>query len=202
MKTIITAFAVLIGVQAALASNYPAPQTFAIVTGDMSIGHGCAVNGLTITNHHMVDKYNKDGDLETVFFRYEFPGGGTGWGKSVKVSKNADLAVVSLDAPPPFGFAELGPKPEIGDKVYWVEYNFEDPDEAMRRVERRAEVSNVVAGYITADKEVVPGASGGCVYNEAGQVVGLVTFGMGLGRGRSAIGITGLWGKWFTDVAK
>ncbi len=68
-------------------------------------GHGCAVNGLVLTNRHMVDpRRNLDRFTEKLpkfFFRYEWPDKTAGVGHSLEVSEVADLAIVVLDQDPP-----------------------------------------------------------------------------------------------------
>jgi hypothetical protein len=55
----------------------------------------------------------------------------------------------------------------------------------------------IVAGHIVLDESPTSGASGGCVYNAAGEVVGLVTFGMQTFDMERVGGVTALYEEWW-----
>jgi len=140
------------------------------------------------------------GQPSKVRFRYQFIDGTVGRGYSDLISSVADLAVIKIDKPPPFGYAVLGEKPEVGDKISWTEFDFRKRKNIYKPREREGEVTNILAGVVFLDEKVTLGASGGCAYNDKDEVVGLVTFRMTTDDVKDSTGITGLWGDWFKDV--
>ena len=201
MKVIVTLLSVFLAVHA-VASDPPQDFSFYLQTQRMGTGHGCAVNGLVLTNAHMVDPRDRDdfGQPHTVRFRYEFPSGQVGRGSSLFISSVADLAVVELDQVPPSGYAELAPKPKEGDTIHWLEYDFRKRKNIFKDRWQEAKVTHIFTGDVLLDREVVRGASGGCAFNEEGQVIGIVTYGMTTADSKASTGITGLWGDWWKDV--
>lgn len=168
-------------------------------------GSGCAVNGMTITNRHMVDPRGS-GNFSAphkVRFRYEFLDGVTqGRGFSVRVSNYADLAVVKLDKEPPFGYGKLGAKPQPGDEVFWVEYDWRKQEDIFAQRGRRATVLRTTMGMVILNDPVNLGASGGCAYNINGDIVGLMTAWYDTDDGKSSAGVEGLWGDWWSDLTE
>ena len=200
MKNWFIAFVVFAAVQAAAVPVPDMPHSFAIQMRDGSSGHGCAVNGVILTNRHMVELSSEKGETKRAFFRYEFPGGQVGRGESVSVSNRIDLATLKLDKDPPFGYARLGRKPVKDDLIKWVEYDFRKRKNAFKSRAREGKVVIAVAGEIIIDEPVTRGASGGCAYDERGEVVGLVTFGFGTADRKRGTGVPGFWGDWWADV--
>ncbi len=202
MRGMITAFSVLLAVHA-VADPKPEQFSFAMSVFKGGYGHGCAVNSLTITAAHMIDPRIR-GDFEApkaMHFRYEFLSGLYGSGHSTSMSKVTDLAVVELDQDPPMGYAVLSPiPPEIGEKIRWVEFDFRKQKNVFKPRWRDAKVVNIRLGEILLDKEATAGASGGCAFNESGEVVGLVTSMTRTNDGKRSTGVVGLWGAWWADV--
>jgi hypothetical protein len=162
--------------------------------------HGCAVNGKTLTNRHVVEV---DSEFESVFgpsamrFRYTFPRGVEGFGSSVAVSNASDAALLKLGTNPP-NYAPLatGP-PDIGETIIWVEHDFRSEEDAFAIRYRKSAVTQVRAGMVIIEGDVTSGSSGGCAYNGAGEVVGLITWRMTTKDYEHVSGITGLWGQWW-----
>lgn len=164
------------------------------------MAHGCAVNGKTLTNRHVID-ITPEGTYMTsppqMRFRYTFPRGIEGYGKSLYISQASDAAVVELDKQPP-NYAPLatGP-PAIGETVVWVEYDFREEAKSFSIRYRQSVVTQVRAGMVVIEGDVVQGASGGCAYNRAGEVIGLITWRKDNEDYSKVSGITGLWGDWW-----
>ena len=161
--------------------------------------HGCAVNGKTMTARHVVDHRVAYGDLLRVLkFRYDFfDGGVAGIGRSVTVRASTDLATVSLDKEPPFGYAKVGSKPERGDRIRWVEYDAREDKKAFRPRARSGEVVSTFAGTIILKLDATQGASGGCAYNDANEVVGLMAFVGETDDDKSVTGVIGFYDEWW-----
>ena len=166
-------------------------------------GHGCAVNGLTITNRHMLDprKAGKREELPRIFFRYSFSNGQEGRGRSTGVSMYADVGTVELQDEPANGYAKLADAPKIGDRIHWIEYDFRKRKNLFQGRLREGKIVTILAGMVVVDEAVTKGASGGCAYNEANEVIGLMEFFSRSYDGKTAGGIAGIWGDWWLDVA-
>jgi hypothetical protein len=201
MKTFVALFSVIAAVSASseLLEN---AYTLSIHTGRHLVAHGCAVNGVVLTNAHVVDLRAKD-EVDRVppkvYFRYEF-GPNKGVGNSYGVSNLVDIAVIQLDQDPPYGFATLASRPEEGDKIHWFEFDYRKRKNVGKERRREGKIVNIAAGFVHLDENATRGSSGSCAYNKDGQVIGLITFGTSTGDGKGSAGIAGLWGSWWGDV--
>ena len=202
MKTLMTLAAVVFALQAS--SDVPRDAYIAAITmSSGSSGHACAVNGLVVTNRHMVDYRAKGDDSppSSAKFRYEFPSGQVGRGSTLRISNVADLAVIKLDKEPPHGYAKLGEKPKVGEIIRWVEYDFRKREDNFEARDREGKVTSVMAGMILIEEEIVGGASGGCAVNAAGEVVGIMTFSIRSEKDyKTGAGATAIYGGWWKDL--
>jgi len=162
--------------------------------------HGCAVNGVTLTNRHVVDKRNSILEPLALFkFRYDFfeNANRSGVGQSLLVSPFSDLATVQLDQVPPFGYAKLGAEPKIGDRIRWVEFDFRKAENAYKPRGRSGKVIAIFAGQIVLKTEAIEGASGGCAYNDANEVVGLMSYKRQAEDDEWVTVVVGFYGGWW-----
>jgi hypothetical protein len=102
------------------------------------------------------------------------------------VSPISDIVALYLEG----GTVTYLPRGEArtGDRVFWFEYDFRTHSNALRARRRFANVLRVVARQYVLDDIPVGGASGSCLINERGEVVGIVTGGWKLDDG-SAVGV-------------
>jgi len=163
-----------------------AKHSFAVFT-QHGVAHGCAVEGKAITNAHVI--LDKEG--KPLGFRYGFTDGPEGQGFVAASGTTADLAILDLATPPTRYAVRALDTPKIGDTLTWVEYDWREPGAAFADRHRSAKVLRLVAGAVILDEVPIDGASGGCAYNAAGEVVGLVTFSL-----EGAGGVTGIYGPW------
>ncbi len=164
--------------------------------------HGCSVNGYLLTSAHNVDPRAAEDQLTPLppmFFRYEFRGLNGGIAAAVGVVQNADVGVLALTAPAP-AVAMLGPSPDIGDRIRWVEYDWRKQDKWMHPHGREAKVTSIWAGLVILDRGVTPGASGGCAFNDAGQAIGLMTFYAHADDDGLVGGVIGFWPGWWESM--
>ncbi len=178
-----------------------APEHTIVLKNRWSMGHACNVNGYTLTSAHLVDprEAGTTDPLPSMSFRYEIPGVRGGRARSVAVVDNGDIdvAVMQLSGPPP-EYGELGPAPKEGDRIRWVEYDWRKNEDYMAPRGREAKVSRIRAGTIILDAAVTPGGSGGCAYNDAGQIVGLITwYSEGEDDEEGVGGVLGIFGGWW-----
>jgi hypothetical protein len=100
------------------------------------------------------------------------------------------MAPVVGDIPVPQKAATV--PPQKGDVVRWIEFDsYNESTDYFAPVERSATVVRVLAGHVIFDIEPESGASGSCLFNTAGEVVGLVMWGWpdtGV-----AVLLTGIW---------
>jgi hypothetical protein len=85
--------------------------------------------------------------------------------------------------------------PKKGDRVFWVEFSWESEDSAFERVVRSGVVTRVVAHHIIfKNRAPVPGASGSCLFNEKGEVIGIISLKVAIGWTGSVGRAVGVWG--------
>jgi hypothetical protein len=201
MRTSIPALILVACMAHAADDSYP---TTISVNTRIGVAHACYVEGALLTNAHVVDfrRSNEIGQKSPAqtCVRYSTPDGTEGRACSYWVSQSDDLALLvdhGLRGPSAVR-AERAPEP--GDDVWWVEYDFGRRDDAFKPRLRKSEVLRVVFGNLILKEEATSGASGGCVYDEKGAVVGLLSWGMTMQSGDEVTGVVGLWGRWFDDV--
>ena len=86
----------------------------------------------------------------------------------VKVDTDYDLMLLYADGK--HKYAKLGPTPKKLDVVYTVGYPL-----GATQVVVVGRIADVAEGRILIDTTVVPGMSGGGIYNEEGRLVGIVS---------------------------
>lgn len=170
------------------------------VIGRFGIGHACPVEGRILTAGHVaVRLFPSTGMVMSGAYTYS-QGSRSGFLSHAWTIASRDLGGLKVDRvgavapeePIYFGIADTGPKP--GQKVSWFEYNMRPP--VLRIRERSAKVSAIRAGHFSFDKAPMEGASGSCVFNEDREVVGIVTWRMGLPPEGIAVNVTGKWKPW------
>lgn len=171
------------------------------VTGRFSIGHACPIApDLVLISAHIVDPepFNRNTPLITVRFETRT--------RDVHGFLLPMLTVSEMDISPaePTSALKFYPiasaAPNKGDTLYYLLYDYRKPSTAFDSKVSSGTVVNVIAGMIVLDTEVMPGSSGGCVLNESGEVVGIVTAKMGMDNG-SPIGIIdAVYGDWIDGL--
>jgi len=69
-----------------------------------------------------------------------------------------------------------GNLPAVGDVVTWVEYDFSKPERAYQPKARSSKVLGTRLSHIFLKEVPESGASGTCVFNAAGEVVGIIAW--------------------------
>jgi hypothetical protein len=104
--------------------------------------------------------------------------GGSGHLEVVVRDGAQDIAsLVSKEEPLEFGFLFAETPPKAGDVIRWYEYSFRNAKEGLRNVLRTSKVTRNIALHIVSVPAPMPGASGSCVFNMDGDVVGIVSAG-------------------------
>lgn len=159
--------------------------------GRGGIAQGCPVEGIIYTAAHVV-QYEKEDGTPTAFlpgYAFSTDDGNRGFVVTAMVGAFRDIAVLYVREGE-VNYYKLGSTPESGDRVYWREYDFES--DVMDKALVSADVTLILAGHVVMNDYPEQGASGGCLFNEDGEVVGVVTWSI-LGYGVAVL-ITGFWG--------
>ncbi len=168
-----------------------------------SSSHACAVDGVVITNAHVVDRRlptNMGDPIVPATFRYQQVDGPEGIGELFAIIGSADIALVNLDQYPTYFAPRATEAPAEGDEVSWYEYDLRKNEDAYKRRRRTTRVVTDFAGTLVLKDKATTGASGGCLFNEVGEVVGLMTFQIPTDDGKRGTGIAGIWAHWFDSV--
>jgi hypothetical protein len=89
--------------------------------------------------------------------------------------------------------------PVVGDEVYWVEYARNKKKDFFESDVKKGKVLLILSGHIVIDGKPEPGASGGCLFNSAGEVVGIVTWQIQTSNGPIGIAAS-LAGPWWPEA--
>lgn len=171
------------------ASGSVAPHSLPVTIGGQGSGQVCPVGPNTaLTARHVA--FEKVGlfpnELAPVLGRWADVGqleGGVITGRTFILS--LDIARATSDNPFPFFYEVSGTLPKIGDVVYIDGYDW---NKAGKPVHMKVKIVGIAPGVMYTDKTPGPGSSGSCVFNEAGQVVG-INFGSMSGDGPVVNGI-------------
>lgn len=144
--------------------------SLSVATRTIVLGHACPVNGYVLTASHVVyDEHFRQ------YLDVSWSDGyhNEGFAAVSAVHSALDISFLSMyegDSPVylPAGDAT------VGDKVFWFEYDFRTQKNAMRARRRFAYIIREVAHYYVLDESPVSGASGTCLINKDGQVVGII----------------------------
>ena len=144
--------------------------------GRTSLAHACPVGGYIMTAAHVIE----GPESKPTEYRYIYQQGSRiGWLEPNYAFKHRDIGFMNLtsgDTPLFHPFADTFPLK--GDRIHWYEYDYR---QGVQPVRRQARVTSTVAGHLSFSPGPSSGASGGCVYNESGEVLAIITWGLGNG---------------------
>lgn len=155
----------------------------------------CAVGNYIYTAQHVLMPFTGVPFLHDAMVSYAWSdeSGREGRLDALGVSPYRDLGVLV----PAFGDTPVYQKaawvpPLEGETVRWIEYSLETEEtDFFAPVERSGTVLRQVAGHVAFDMSPAGGASGTCLYNSAGDVVGIVMW--GFPETGVAVLLTGQW---------
>lgn len=180
---IVTAAAVMLGTGGAMSADVEIDMDGVLdLIGKYTAGHACPVyDGYALTAAHVIDVRWEDRNFPLIPYRFSNEKGDYGLAQPLTVFAHADIGWLKL-LPGPVGSYEMSERtPKEDDKVFWVEYETGKKNEAFKAKRRDAKIINVVAGHLFLDQAPISGASGGCLFNEYGEVIGIVTAGWKIG---------------------
>jgi V8-like Glu-specific endopeptidase len=133
------------------------------------------VEGKVLTAGHVTtktDRHNRE--LSPPLFMWEDGAGRSGAASGIFSHEFRDIGELEVSGDEPFWYSKATEIPKKGDKVYWVQF---DKKDALKDDNASARVKYTRAGYLVVDKVPAAGSSGSCVFNDEGQVVGLIVWG-------------------------
>jgi len=146
--------------------------SWAIQTPEGGGGHACPVNGMVLTATHVMT--SEDGS-RFVGVAWSDGFGGEGFARVLRSHNNLDITELEIVGIAGDGVHYLpSGSAKAGEKVFWFEYDFRTRANALRAHRRFAKILRIVAQHYVLDEMPVGGASGTCLINERGEVVGLV----------------------------
>jgi V8-like Glu-specific endopeptidase len=167
--------------------------------GRFSSAQACPIGERrALTAAHVLDIMPFEQNAPLVWYRFEsWNLQVRGVAKPILVASATDLGLVELSEPVEF-FPIAERAPEVGERLYWIGFDFDKTRNAMGQKLFSGEVLLVHAGSIIVDAETSPGTSGGCVLNARSEVVGIVSFGMAIGyRSKpNVMGAVGVFSRW------
>jgi V8-like Glu-specific endopeptidase len=165
--------------------------------GRYGMAHACPVlPQVAVTAAHVIAPNQNDPSFITRL-RFDAPDGVTGLVVPAATSDASDLAIVQLSKPAhPYPLATAAPSP--GETLYWLAYDYSGRKRALRPEVYSGKVLRVIAGNITIDETTPSGSSGSCVLNGRGEVVGIVSWGVGVGQTDQVTLAVGVFPPWFT----
>ena len=163
------------------------------LVGRYGFAHACPVDGQIVTAAHVAEAVSK-GSTYRLYYTY-VQGDKAGYLSPGWVAQSRDIALLSVDAGDAPAFNKTAEKaPHEGDDIYWYEFEY-SRGASIKKKEGR--VIGVTGGHMAFYPPPHPGASGGCILNENGDVLGIVTWGI---EGTKMIGfgpiLTGHWRPW------
>jgi hypothetical protein len=168
------------------------------------MAHACPIAAdRFITAAHVIDPRPLDNSAPLVGLTYSDNRGSSGVLLPATASRAWDLG---FGEPDPhftkwYKIAEKAPEP--GEKLWLRAWDFSSRDSAFDEPILEVTVLRVKAGYIIASEQIPAGTSGGCVLNAKSEVVGIVSFGMGVGpKLEQVAGIVSVYGDWLPLVLK
>jgi V8-like Glu-specific endopeptidase len=201
-----TLMAVMLGTTAGISGDTEIDMDGVLhLVGRHSVGHACPVAPhFALTAAHVTDPRWFDSDFNLIPYRFDNDRGDYGLAIPRGVMGEVDLGWVEVTPNPVEPYAVAEHAPAIGDKVYWIGYNIRKRKQAFETERYESEVQLVRAGHIFTKDSPQPGASGGCVFNASGEVVGIVVAGWGIGNPyKTNIGeAVGVWGEWMPSLPK
>ncbi len=163
--------------------------------------HACPIGPrLAITARHVVDSDPLHAEIPTYpqrWFQDVVGASEHGLLMTARTSGPFDLALVESDDEFAMYYPIAAEAPKPGETLTWLSYNFGKRSKAFERKPLSGKVARVFAGMIVMDEETVAGSSGSCVLNGRGEVVAIVSRGIGTGDMREAALFEAIYGPWY-----
>lgn len=135
----------------------------------VGIGRGCPVGGAIRTARHVLEKETHQGFYSAAWSQGDL----NGLAQFAAMSDFVDGAVLEPLGQPPVMVPIGLPTKDL----YFYEYSYANRRHAFRNKRRSAKLIREVARYVIFSPAPSPGASGGCLFNDRGEAIGIVVWG-------------------------
>jgi hypothetical protein len=205
LMTIFTLIVVMLGTSAVMSSDSEVNMDGVLMlAGRHNLGHACPLDeNYALTAAHVIDIRPFDKGQPLYPFRYETLSGDIGIAVGGLAYASADIGWMKLSSPVSIVYPMAKSAPKREDKVFWLEYEMDDKKKAFESKRKEAKVLRSFSGQVVFDEAPEGGASGGCLFNESGEVVGIVSSAWAIGSfsTRHTTGMaTGVWGEWALEI--
>ena len=163
-------------------SLIPQPAQVMSLIGRWGLAHACPVDEHILTAAHVAARMGTDYGQYPMSYVYQ-QGAKSGLltpSQDHPPSTFVDLAWFDVNLGDVPDFNPRAKTVSIGEKVYWFEFDY-SRKKVLRKEKIESKVSHVIAGHLSTDRPFTRGASGGCIFNEAGEVVGIPIWRIGYG---------------------
>lgn len=145
------------------------------LAGYDGLARGCPISPLLILTARHVARSSKDdnGNIENSYMRMEYMGR-VGQARYLSHALTSDIAYMVPSFPLEQHYTLSSQPARMGDIVLFLDFN-RDVGKAMEDILIKVKVQRVVAGHLYFSGIGDPGASGSCVWNQAGDVVGIMS---------------------------
>lgn len=159
--------------------------------GHRGLAHACPASATTAwTSRHVAMDERDPAIARRLAFVWSLQSStGSAWALDFDLRR--DLAVVALDPPVAVLPSVSDDPPAVGERVYAWAYGASLEPKLVR-----ATVERVVGAHLVLSEPGSPGMSGGCVWTERGQVVGVWQWGVELVNGKARGIASAVWGPW------
>jgi len=178
---------------AAIVESLPPPTLSMSLIGRYGLAHACPVDGLVVTAAHVAIGTTHD-SLEIARGYVYQQGERQGHAGGYAPLASRDLAQLLIDGDTaPLMARRAHSAPAIGDEVVWQQYNL--TDHPMRIEVKRGEITELAAGHVAFEPAPQAGASGGCLFDSTGDVVGVIVWTIGFSINESGVAalLAGAW---------
>lgn len=175
------------------------PDTSAILRliGRDGLAHACAISPtLALTNVHVVDSHPDEREYVPLPLMWGLPSGEVGVVvPALDNDRFRDLArVMPHRGTFPRHYEIAATPPAVGDRVWFIGYDFRNRRDALAERVFEAKVLRNVAGTLVFYPPGTHGSSGSCVLDAVGRVVGVAYAGLSIAV-QDAVGLAvGVWG--------
>lgn len=145
----------------------------------LGFGRGCPVNGVILTARHVVEPKYGETPLDASWGDRL---GHSGFAKTLMVNSAADMALLQPKGPV---VPQQLPMGEVTERVYFFSYTYTAGPNVFKSEGHWATILHRTARHAMLDIEPTEGSSGGCLFNERGEVIGVIIWGLNMRDGGS-----------------
>lgn len=171
------------------------------LVGRTGLAHGCAVDKLIITAAHVANPFYGNPALSDHLAGYAWSdtAGNSGYLMGVAANVYRDVGVLSVASGAPVYCRRATEEPRAGELLRWIEYNSGKLAGAYAPKLRHASLLRTVSGHLILDQPPERGASGSCVIDSAGLVVGIVSWTAPATSTKNVAFVVSVSGPWWVE---